>query len=218
MGVVQAWEHGWEESESSFERALELDPTLTSIAVSYSFWRLRPRLEFDRAERLLQAALEHDPHSLDVQRELGALDFSRGRYRQAITAFERILAVQPDYPLVNQFLARAWILDGRATEGLGLLDHEAARGRANPHYRARALIELGRRAEAERLAVENAGYAPRETVIYAALGDLDRAFEALERMALVEPQRLPVHLTYPELEPLRGDARLDPIRQRFRLP
>jgi tetratricopeptide (TPR) repeat protein len=218
MGVVRAWEHRWEESESSFERALELDPTLTTTAISYSFWTLRPRLELDRAERLLETALEHDPFSLDVQRELAALRFSRGRYQDAIAAFERILSVQPDYPLVKQFLARAWILDGRASEGLALLDDESARGRENPHYRAQALIELGRRAEAERLAFENRGYPLRETVIYAALGDLDRAFEALERMAQVEPQRLPVHLTYPELERLRGDARLDRIRRQFRLP
>ena len=56
-------------------------------------------------------------------------------------------------------------------------------------------------------------------MIYTALGDKDRAFEALERTAFVEPQRLPLLLAYPEIAVLlRGDPRLVSLRQRFRLP
>jgi hypothetical protein len=54
--------------------------------------------------------------------------------------------------------------------------------------------------------------------IYAALGDKDRVFDALERMAVVEPQRLPIMLMYPEMALLRGDPRLAPFRKRFNLP
>jgi hypothetical protein len=54
--------------------------------------------------------------------------------------------------------------------------------------------------------------------IYAALGDKDRAFDALERMAVVEPQRLPIMLMYPEMAVLRGDPRLTALRKRFGLP
>ena len=57
-----------------------------------------------------------------------------------------------------------------------------------------------------------------ETVIAAALGDLDGAFEALDRMAEKEPHRVAVLLTYPEMAPLRDDPRLAAFRRRFGLP
>ena len=59
---------------------------------------------------------------------------------------------------------------------------------------------------------------PNWQLIYAALGDKDRAFEALERMAVVEPQRVPTMLVYPEMAVLRGDPRLTALRERFGLP
>ena len=76
------------------------------------------------------------------------------------------------------------------------------------------------RAEAEALAAEHGDNPPSTlAAMYAALGDKDRAFEALKRAAHVEPQRLPILLAYPEIAvPLRGDPRLMSLRQQFRLP
>ena len=116
------------------------------------------------------------------------------------------------------FLGRAMIFDGRPAEGLALLEVEQARGRPNPHYQAHALVRLGRRAEVERLALEHRGFPNREAVIHAALGDLDRSLEALERMMISEPQRVPILLTYPEMAALHDDPRLAAFRQRFGLP
>jgi hypothetical protein len=57
----------------------------------------------------------------------------------------------------------------------------------------------------------------RAVVIYTALGDHDRAFEALDRAAASEPQRVPILLTYPEVAPLHGDPRMAEYRRRFNL-
>jgi hypothetical protein len=76
----------------------------------------------------------------------------------------------------------------------------------------------GRRAEAETLVQEHAGDDSRLAIIYAALGDKDRAFEALDRAALVEPHRVPRTLMHPEMAVLRGDPRLAALRKKFRLP
>ena len=220
MGVVHAQQRNWASAEGSFERALALDRTLTPVYTSYTFWVLRPLGRADEAERLLLTALANDPLSLDLEREIALLHFSVGRYQEAVERLERLHALDAELPFVAQNLGRAMIFSGRVEEGLAMLDHEAARGRMSPHYRAHGLIRLGRRQEVERLAAAAAkeGRAYRETVIYAALGDLDRAFEALERAAATEPQRLPIALTYPELASLRGDPRLAAFRQRFGLP
>ena len=68
------------------------------------------------------------------------------------------------------------------------------------------------------MAVAHQGSSHRELFIHAALGDRDRAFEALERQIAEDPQRVPLILTYPELHMLRGDPRLAAVRHRFRLP
>jgi hypothetical protein len=58
----------------------------------------------------------------------------------------------------------------------------------------------------------------REANIYAALGDKDRAFEALERMFSSEPQRLAQLLAQPEMAVLQGDLRLTALRKKLNLP
>lgn len=47
---------------------------------------------------------------------------------------------------------------------------------------------------------------------------MDRAFDALERMAVREPQRVGIARTYPEAAALRADPRLAAFRKRFGLP
>ena len=81
-----------------------------------------------------------------------------------------------------------------------------------------AYVKAGRRSDAEALAVENDHYPYRAAIIYAALGDRDRAFEALDRTAEREPQRVPLLLTWPEMAPVRDDPRFTVIRKQFRLP
>jgi hypothetical protein len=76
----------------------------------------------------------------------------------------------------------------------------------------------GRRAEAEMLAAEHEASASSLAVIYAALGDKDRAFEALERVAVVEPHHVGRILLQPEIAGLRDDPRLVVLRKRFNLP
>src|SRR5712691_1336933 len=86
-----------------------------------------------------------------------------------------------------------------------------------PHYLAHAYIKAGRREEAEKL-VPTKGSPYSETIFYAALGGMDRAFDALERTALREPQRVPLLLTWPETAALRADPRLAAFRKRLGLP
>ena len=56
-------------------------------------------------------------------------------------------------------------------------------------------------------------------MIYAGLGDKERAFEALERAATLRRWfRVAVHTTNPELALLREDPRLNDLRRRIGVP
>ena len=54
--------------------------------------------------------------------------------------------------------------------------------------------------------------------IFMALGDKERAFEALERAIPLGPVRLGRTLTSPEFAPLRGDPRVKALRKKVGLP
>jgi len=129
---------------------------------------------------------------------------------------QRVRAVDPQLLDADVVLARALACRGRVEEALALYDSLPSQG--PPHYRAYAYIKAGRRPDAEKLAIENAQYPYRAAIIYAALGDRDRAFEALDRTAEREPQRVPLLLTWPEIAPLRNDPRFTVIKKRFGLP
>ena len=223
MGWVYSRELDWSSAEKAFERAIELNPSLTQTYTSYSTSTLRPLGKPDDALRLLRLALENDPLSLDVQREIGEVQIQSGRYEEAISTLQRVRAVEPDFPFADSHLARALMFGGRPAEALPIFDkmggRQVGRVSARPPRLALAYAMLGRRAEAEQVAAEHEDGPPSVVAeIYAALGDKDRAFDALERMAVVEPQRLPIMLMYPEMAVLRGDPRLTALRKRFGLP
>ena len=54
--------------------------------------------------------------------------------------------------------------------------------------------------------------------IFLALGDKDRAFEALERAIPFGPVRIGRDLTYWGFAPLRGDPRVKALRKKIGLP
>jgi serine/threonine-protein kinase len=216
MGVVNARDLDWASSERHFEQAINLNPSLSQVYTSYSFFTLRPLHKFEDAERLLHGALQTDPLSLDVWREIAEVHFTVGRYDAAIDLLQRVRAVDPQLLDADVVLARSLACRGRVEEALAVYGSLPSEG--PPHYRAYAYIKAGRRADAEKLAIENAQYPYRAAIIYAALGDRDRAFEALDRTAEREPQRVPLLLTWPEMAPLRDDPRFTAIKKRFGLP
>jgi serine/threonine-protein kinase len=220
MGWVHARELDWLGAEKAFQRAIDLNPSRSQTYTSYSFSTLRPLGKRDEALRLLLVALTNDPLSLGVQRDVAEVLSEAGRDAEAITMLERIRTIDPKFPYADMLLARALVFAGRPRDALHVYERmdPGPRGRRPPRT-VLALAGLGMRAEAEALAAEFDDGTPSViALIYAALGDKDRTFAALERTAAVEPQRLPLLLAYREMSVLDGDPRLAALRQKFRLP
>ena len=216
MGLLYSRKLDWQKAEESFRRAIDLNPSLTQIYASYSISTLIPLGKLAEAEQGLRRALQSDPLSLSLQRELAWLQFITGRYEEAIDSLEHIRAVDPHFSTVDIRLARALTFAGRPLEALRVLETR----RAEPgvqHWMAHAYVLAGRRAEVERLAAAH-DHPFRLAVIYAALGDKDRAFEALDRAAVTVPQRVGLLLRDPEMAALRGDPRFDAVRKKLGLP
>jgi eukaryotic-like serine/threonine-protein kinase len=217
MGISYAREFDWQTATSSFDRALTLNPNLSEIRTSYSASTLVPQGHAAKALDILARAMEMDPLSLAVKREVGMAQFVGGRYEEAIVNLRQVVAADPDFTYAANILARALTFAGRPEEAIALWE-----SRPQPNDWERwlmpAYVKLGRRADVERLLnLPRNAHPYRQGLNYAALGDKERTFEALSRAAVVAPLRTAAVLAYPEMSLLRGDPRLDQLRKRFNL-
>ena len=211
MAWVYAYELRWQDARAAFRRALDLNPTLTANYASYSHSTLRPLGDLAEAALTLERALTYDPLSPDLRREAAQIHLQAGRFDEAVDSFERVRAIDPDFPLRPHY-GRALLHAGRTADAVEILRQ------GDGAFLAYGLVAAGRRAEAEALVARATGYPFRLALIHAALGDKDRTFAALEQMAATEPWRLASLIVSPELAYLRDDPRLAALRQRINLP
>jgi hypothetical protein len=153
-----------------------------------------------------------------IRAHVGFVLISSGRYDEAASVCATLPADQANYRA--ECLARVSFAEGRVDEALRLLSN-APDALKNPEVRGFLgyfYTKAGRRDEASKLAADSR-YPNEQALIYAGLGDHERTFEALDRMAAVGAQRVGIHLNYPELaSSLRGDPRLNAFRRKVGLP
>jgi hypothetical protein len=221
LGSVQARDAQWEQAEKSFRRALELDPNSSLTRMHFSQNLLLPLGRIEEAVAQARIAEKTDPLSRDARTHLAYALISAGRFDDASAECKNPCRG----PSVSQ--ERINLLQGRINETIPILEarvHE--RLRTNPQLARRdifveqlgyAYALAGRRDDAEKITA----WAPlliEQATIFVALGDKDRAFEALDRAIPMGPVRIGRDLTLPELAPLRGDPRLKGLRQKLGLP
>ena len=121
----------------------------------------------------------------------------------------------PAFPYVDVWLGRALYFSGRFDEAREALE------RAGPEfwgYLGYLLAISGHREEAEALAASHPDSPSRTMLIYAGLGDRDRAFDGLVRTAEINWWRAATWLHRPEMAILRGDPRMPALRKQLGLP
>jgi tetratricopeptide (TPR) repeat protein len=206
LGMVQARDGQFGQSEKSFRHALELEPSRSQTRIDFALSLLMPLGRLGEAVEQVRLAEKGDPLSPQVQSVFTIVLFAAGRFDDAA-----LHCKQP--------CARLMILQGKADEAVPILEaqfHGRLEAAGSGHL-GLAYARAGRREDAERIATIQ----PRpieQAEIFAALGDKDRAFEALNRAIPMGPVRLGRDLYYPEFASLRGDPRLNALRQKVGLP
>jgi len=204
-----------------FRRALELDPRQALTRIYYS-WLLVLQEDVAGALAQIHAAQETDPLSPLVNGGAGHTLYLARRYAEAIVECEKALEIDPNFILPAHVIGMCRALQGQLDEAieiaertvsmstrapfyLGVLGHYYAR--AGRHQAAREILE-----ELERIAAQR--YVPPHcmTFIYAALSDLDRAFEWQARAH--DDGASPFYYVSPLIENLHADPRhLDQMRR-----
>lgn len=206
LGTVQARDAQWADADKSFRHSIDLAPNLSQTRVDYVLSVLWPLGRLTEAEEQVRLAEKNDPLSPDIESLATDVFFAAGRMDEASAHCKKPCT-------------RALVLQGRAAEAIPILEaafggNPAAPGSGALGY---AYAVAGRRDDALRIA----SLQPRpiaQAQIFVALGDKDRAFEALERAKEMGPVRIGRALTGQELAPLRGDPRLKGLRTKVGLP
>jgi TolB-like protein/DNA-binding winged helix-turn-helix (wHTH) protein/Tfp pilus assembly protein PilF len=218
MGLVYSRDRNWRDSERAFRRSIELNASLSEPRRDFAMSVLFPLGRLGEAARELRKAVELDPLSWQLRDSLDHVLVSAGRYDEVLDNCRRILAENPNDNGAEQLFARALLQKGRLSEATAIFEKQDQAGTGSPGFLGYAYAMAGRRAEAEKVAAKYPEWPWVHVFVYAGLGDKDRAFMALEKMAAIHDPRVGVYLTNPELALLRGDRRFTEFRQRLGMP
>ncbi len=226
--IRRDYDFDWNGAETEFRRTIELNPRLAVARQWYAEYLTSVR-RFSEALTEIRKAEELSPSSLATRAVHGWILLCAGRTTPAIEQLEETVDKRPDYPLTRWFLGQAYARSGsldRATSELEracklspgasrmLADLGCVYGMSGKRSQAREIVRQLRELSGRRAGVSEYEFA----VVYAGLGDLRSAFEALERAHTERTWQLANVGVDPMLEPLRADPRYAAMVRRLGLP
>jgi TolB-like protein/Tfp pilus assembly protein PilF len=221
LGLVQQghdWD--WAAADASFRRALELAPgDAHALVAAAGLARVLGRL--DEGLELMRKAVALDPLSARAHRQLGLCHVVAGRRDDALAAFKVALDLNPTAGLTHAFMAITRLLQGHAREALPV-----AAAESHDVFRNLALTmihhSLGQPAESEhamQAMIDGYGWTAAFQVAeaYAYRGEVDKAFEWLDRAYAQRDPGVTYSAKDEFLSALHGDPRWQAHLQRMGL-
>jgi len=220
--MLREWD--WVNSAKEFKLALELNPNYATAHHWYSQWFLdMGRLE--ESLQMISRAAELDPVSQAILKDKGLTLYYNRQYDEAVEMAKTTLELDPSYAAAHRLLSLAYQgrkqfdeaiaenqkwgkLTGNKTEtAITLAQLYAISGQVEE---ARKLIDDVKR---NKLATEqiHRGLA----LVYAALGEIDTAFECLEESYDYHEESILSLKVDPKADPLRSDPRFVPLLKKI---
>lgn len=213
-------------AEQEFKRALELNPSDADVRHDHAHYLMAMgRLADSEAES--KRAVELDPVGDGLKSCLCWHSFAARDYDQSVRLAEKFLRSQPDDPWERTILG--WTYEQKRMHEQAVEEFKRAVEvtKGEPFFLAplgHAYALAGNRREAERVLQTLSDRAKKSYVspfdlalIYAALGEKDKAFGLLEK-AVAERSTFLVYSKWePRLDPLRSDPRFQDLLRRIGL-
>ena len=230
LGMVAHWyDWDWATAEREFKRSLELNPKNIDSYVYYSFFLAAMKRD-NEAHAVARQGLQVDPLSSGMNFGMGVTLVFSHRWDEAIEHFQKAIELDPNFWFHHSYLGRSYEQKGMMLEAIAEfkkaleLDDQQSENWAGLGH---AYAVSGNKAEAQKMIDEmikrssqNIYVAPYNVaVIYAGLGDKDKAFEWFERAYSDRAYYLPVYLiTDARLDSLHSDPRFSDLLKRMSLP
>jgi TolB-like protein/DNA-binding winged helix-turn-helix (wHTH) protein/Tfp pilus assembly protein PilF len=224
-----AFNYDWDfqAAEQHFREALARNPNNAAARQWYAeLLHAWGRVEEAQAE--IRRARELDPLSMAVMDDAGWILVSRKKLDEAVQEFQSEVELNEQWPYACYSLATAYMYSGKHEQALQTLERARAVGGETARYlQVRAMVEAfaGRKQQALQTLAKlmarpegERGPVYGQAAVYAGLGDAEAALALLEKGYAMRESWLVWLRTYPEWEPLRGDARFQELVKRMGLP
>ena len=225
--VASVLEWDWSRGDTFLRRAIEINPGFSLAHYLHAVVNLAPRARWDEALIAMDRALELDPVSSVLHRDLGIVHYLRGEYRDAEQALHMAGSLDPSFRGALFWLGRTLAEQGRLDEALATFEARWAQPGANTRVLAslvHTLAALGRRADAlerfDQLQRESAaGRVPPLNLAIACMG-LGRTDDAIAHLERAHAERaVPLYqlAVDPVYAVVRDSPRVGAILQTMRL-
>ncbi|RPH38031.1 hypothetical protein EHM92_01155, partial [bacterium] len=219
--MLAQWD--WRGAEKEFKTAIRLNPNYPTAHHWYA--ELLSRLarpedamaEIAEAERL-------DPFSAVILIDRGMIFYYARRYDEAIDSARKARELDSDFSAVHRLLTLAYQGKGMFAESIDEQERwmEAVGTNIDTSAAlAQCYAAAGRRKEAEEIAarleqgtIEVGNWCRGIALVHATLGNIDKAFQWLERAYELKAESLSLLKIDPKLDPLREDAKFDTLLAR----
>lgn len=216
----------WGEAESQFQKALEIDGNNTDAMLSYAHL-LSNTGRGKEALRFAEMAHRAEPTNvLFMALEAQFLNFD-GQGEEAIRKLRAVVDLDGNFWLGHFLLSSALADSGRYEEAIKEADiakRLAPFQTISDAFKAYSLAEMGRKSEARKLlddllAREREIYVPPTNIamVYAALGENEKAFEYLERGFDERDSRIAFLKVERKWKPIREEPEFRAMLKRVRL-
>jgi eukaryotic-like serine/threonine-protein kinase len=227
--VVYAYDWDWPAAENEFKRAIELNSRYAPAHQWYGGY-LSATGRFREADAEKKTAQELEPLSLIINFEVGLASYFSRNYDQAIDQFQKTLELDANFPPPHTFLAAAYEQKGMFEEAIAAFqraitvtkgaDKTLAMASLGHVYAVSGKKTEARKTLAELQRLSEHSYVPATDValVYAGLGEKDKAFAWLDKAYEEHSFSLSNLKVEPRFDPLRSDPRYADLLRRIGLP
>ena len=222
LAIIHAFhDWDWAAADSQSRIAIKLDSTLAR-AWFFRTWPLFAGGKYDSAMATIERAQKLDSLSPITNSRVGSLLYFARRYPEADSVARAILQEHPDAHLARLLRARVLSAQGQYEAAIAALPPDSVKlGSYEAGVAGYLYARAGRRDAARAVArtLEGRSVVPAEGValIYAGLGDIDRAFYWLDKAIEYRGIGLIVFAKEPMFDTLRADPRFQRIKDRVGL-
>lgn len=226
-------EWNWKNAEREYRRAIELNPNYATAHHWYADL-LATEGRFDESFAEYQRALELDPLSLAVSTDLGLNYYYARQPDRAIEHLEKLKKTDPNYARTYLFLGQIYKGEEMFEQSIAAYDSYAVRSGDSSGFgenlqtflkKQQMLKEVFKASGAEGYWKKSLEFAANEkfdtvqmAIIYARLGERDKAFEFLKKACDERSTVLVWFKVSPEFDNLRSDPRFAELVRRVGIP
>jgi TolB-like protein/Flp pilus assembly protein TadD len=220
--VLNYYDYDFAGAEARFKRAIELNPNSATARHFYGNLLISDASRHEEAIAELRRALEIDPLSPLINRQLAIALFYARRYDDAITQLEKTLELDPNFAPAYNMLSNVYQLKGdyaRSVEALA--KHQELIGESQNAVLTRESFARG--GWHGFLRTMTGEQRPNFTsyslaTFYVALGEKDKAISELEQSFEKREFFLTVLKIDPRLDPLHDDPRFQELLKKVGFP